>query len=172
VSQINCDSDYYTLEYRESTGPFDAGIPSGAGFWDPHDPALDAADKDPSSFPDGSVILDLHCPEVVATSSGMNDYGAEEAVVPGHLVTFKLGSQSCSAETGINGVASCSLVVHELGHHKLKVHADSTRAYGSASGSRSVDVKLALPHPILKPLPEKIHLHHFTLPKLVIGRGV
>lgn len=272
-----CDSDYYTLEYRESTGVWDSGIPSEDQFWSPHNAALDSAIKD-SDFPYGSVILDLHCPAVAAQSSGNVVYGydwladkesssfgpgvshnsdlydghansfdpgafwpgdeyrdvkndfylgvnedlrhprdavitlangpiksvftnvgptfarldssvtlkadlhavqtgtqtlASDAVVPGHLVTFKLGSQTCSAETALDGKASCSLTVHgKLGKTKLEVTAKSTRAYASATASGTVDVLLPLTHPVLGPVLKGIHLHHAPLPRPELGPGV
>jgi hypothetical protein len=277
VPKVVCDSDYYTLEYREAKGVWDAGIPSEDQFWSPHDAALTSAIKD-SNFPYGSVILDLHCLGPAAESTGNVTYGydwladtesssfgpgvshnadlysgnantygpgmfwpgdeyrdsknnfylgvnedlqhprdavitignapiasvftdlspaatsldssvtlkaqlhavqtgtqklASDAVVPGHLVTFTLGSQSCSAETGLDGKASCSLTVHgKLGKTKLKVSADSTRAYASASASGTVDVTLPRPHPILTPVLKTIHLHRPPLPKREFGPGV
>lgn len=272
-----CDSDYYTLEYREATGIWDSGIPTEGQFWSPHNAALDSAIKD-SDFPYGSVILDLHCPEVAGESSGnvlygydwlvdkesssfgpgvwhnsnlydskANTYGpgafwpgdeyrdvknnfylavnedlrhprdavitlgtgpiksvftalspatasldssvtlkadlhvvqpgsqqyASVAVVPGHLVTFKLGSQTCSAETGLDGKASCSLTVHgSLGKTKLKVSAKSTRVYAPVTTSGTVDVLLPRVHPVLGPVLKHIHLHHAPLPRPELGPGI
>jgi hypothetical protein len=275
--KVTCDSDYYTLEYREATGIWDSGIPSENEFWSPHDASLAGASKD-SDFPYGSVILDLHCPEVAAESSGNVTYGydwladkesssfgpgvshnsnlydhqsntygpgmfwpgdeyrdvkndfylavnedlrhprdavitfgsgpiksvftdlspttasldssvtlkaqlhavqdgsqklASDAVVPGHLVTFKLGSESCSAETGLDGKASCSLTAHgELGNTKLEVSAKSTRAYAAASASGTVDIHLPLPHPILGPVIKRTQPRHAPLPHPEFGPGI
>jgi hypothetical protein len=255
-----CRANHYALEYRESTGPWDSGIPSAKYYWAPKDAALDTAPK-AGDFPIGSVILDLPCQESDAQSAGTVDYDydwvvdtapagtgaalshnadlygkvggndpaaqapgtfwpgdefadkkdqvyfavnedrrgsreailtedavpiddefsdlkpstahldssvtlsaklhvkvqglqrfAADAVIPGHMVTFTLGSQHCSAETALDGKASCSLTVHgSLGKTKLKVRADATRAYRSATASGHVDVLFTLPHPIHLP---------------------
>jgi len=117
---------------------------------------------------DSSVTLkaDLH-----AVQTGTQTL-ASDAVVPGHLVTFKLGSQTCSAETALDGKASCSLTVHgKLGKTKLEVTAKSTRAYASATASGTVDVLLPLTHPVLGPVLKGIHLHHAPLPRPELGPG-
>jgi hypothetical protein len=256
--EVFCTASHYTLEYRESTGPWDSGIPAEHDYWLPKSATLNAAPK-AADFPNGSVVLDLPCKEPAAQSSGTVDYDydwlvdtappstnaalthngdlygdeyanrspnadapgtfwpgdefqdprdgiyfavnedlqspreafvttsnapirdtftdigpgsasldgsvtltatlrvklpgsqadADDAVVPGHLVTFTLGTQTCSSETGLNGKASCTLVVRgQLGDVKLSVRAPSTRAYASATGSTTSDVRLTLLHPV------------------------
>ena len=99
---------------------------------------------------------------------------AADAVVPGHLVTFKLGSQSCSAETGLDGKASCSLTVHgKLGKTRLSVTAGATRAYASTKATSTVDVLLPLLHRIVgPPLIKPVHVSRPPLPRPVLGPGV
>jgi hypothetical protein len=83
------------------------------------------------------------------------------AVVPGHTVTFKLGSENCAAVTGLDGIASCQLHLVERPGSKvtLTAKAAATRAYLATSNSSEIDVQAA-PGPSQPPVPRvrtKIH---------------
>jgi hypothetical protein len=71
--EVLCTASHYTLEYRESTGPWDSGIPAEDDYWVPQSATLNAAPRD-ADFPNGSVVLDLPCKEPAALSSGTVDY--------------------------------------------------------------------------------------------------
>jgi hypothetical protein len=77
------------------------------------------------------------------------------AAVPGHVVTFTLGSKTCSAVTDLDGVANCSVEVAgpPLGTLKLTASAAATRAYVAASATRTITLTL----PVTKPMPVPKH---------------
>jgi len=274
VPEQFADTDYYTLEYRESLGPWDSGIPSEKSFWAPHDASL-TDEFNESNFPDGSVVLDLHLEDngygydllvdkepdgrgsgpgvthnknlyaseansdapgtfwpgdeyrdaaagfyfavnsmpryprqaivtvartpivadlrIIGPSSANLDSSAtlsaelrtaplnssifgsglytSRAVVPGHLITFRLGSQTCSGETGLNGRANCSLVPHSTGSTRMVVTAASSRAYASSSASSSVAVFPPLPHPPPKRRLPQVQIHRPAPPPKPVARG-
>jgi len=62
------------------------------------------------------------------------------AMVPGHVVTFKLGSNKCDAVSDLSGTASCDLAVagHSITKATLTATADATRAYLEAKASRDI----------------------------------
>jgi hypothetical protein len=93
------------------------------------------------------------------------------AVVPGHLVTFRLGSQRCSGETGLNGRATCSLVPHSTGKTRMVVTAASSRAYASSTASSSVTVFPPLPHHSPKRRVPQVHIHRPSPPRKPAAPG-
>jgi hypothetical protein len=124
--------------------------------------------KPASAHLDSSVTLSA---QLRAKAGGSQRY-AGDAVVPGHIVTFTLGSQKCSAETDLDGTASCSLIVHgSLGKTKLEVKSGATRAYLAADSSSNVDVLFTLPHPIGLPPIIRVPIPHPPAPKPIRGPG-
>jgi hypothetical protein len=124
--------------------------------------------KPASTHRDSSVTCRLSCVRRWAACSAY----AGDAVVPGHIVRFALGSQKCSAETDLDGTASCSLIVHgSLGKTKLEVNSGATRAYLAAESSSNVDVQISLPHPIGLPPIIHVPIPHPPAPRPTRGPG-
>jgi hypothetical protein len=71
------------------------------------------------------------------------------AMVPGHVVTFKLGSSKCVAVSDLDGTASCHLTVagHPATKATLTATADATRAYLEATATSTISLQAATKKP-------------------------
>ncbi len=103
---------------------------------------------------------------------------ANNAVVPGHKVTFSLGSEKCVAVTDLDGVAGCTLKVTAppFATIALSAEADATRAYRAATAKGDVSVRTPIIRPTRTPLPiprTSVTVHRPDPPKIpaVIPNG-
>jgi hypothetical protein len=96
------------------------------------------------------------------------------SVVPGHTVTFTLGSQKCVATTDLTGHASCTLVTPGgvvFSKVPLTARAGATRAYVAAGATGVVLVERAAAGHSVRPTTVPVHVNRPAPPPKPTGRG-